>query len=104
MNVTLTVCLSCRQQSISDQYLCRNDNLPRPIQRSVVAARVAGDGIGPEGFYRATDRIKNYQAVGGALFGWRKSGRLPAVRKGLRWLVDPADVTRMLEDTLEIKV
>ena len=35
---------------------------------------------------------------------WRKSGRLPAVRKGLRWLVDPADVTRMLEDTLEIKV
>ncbi len=35
---------------------------------------------------------------------WRKSGRLPAVRKGLRWQIDPADVARMLEDTLEIKV
>ncbi len=34
---------------------------------------------------------------------WRKSGRLPAVRKGLRWRVDPTEIKRMLEDTWEIK-
>jgi capsular exopolysaccharide synthesis family protein len=34
---------------------------------------------------------------------WRKGGRLPAVRRGLRWWVDPDEVARILEDTLEIK-
>jgi non-specific protein-tyrosine kinase len=34
---------------------------------------------------------------------WCKSGRLPAVKKRLRWWVDPAEVKRMLEDTWEIK-
>ncbi|MCP4536075.1 MAG: polysaccharide biosynthesis tyrosine autokinase [Chloroflexi bacterium] len=34
---------------------------------------------------------------------WRKSGRLPVVRKKLRWRVDPTEIKRMLEDTWEIK-
>ena len=35
---------------------------------------------------------------------WCKSGRLPAVKKGLRWWIDPAEIKRMLEDTWEIRV
>lgn len=34
---------------------------------------------------------------------WCKSGRLPAVRKGLWWRVAPDELTRMLEDTWEMK-
>ena len=34
---------------------------------------------------------------------WCKSGRLLAVRKGLRWGVDPYEVRRMLEETWESK-
>lgn len=34
---------------------------------------------------------------------WCKSGRLPAVRKGLWWRVDAAKLKRMLEDTWETK-
>ncbi|MDY7080685.1 MAG: polysaccharide biosynthesis tyrosine autokinase [Chloroflexota bacterium] len=35
---------------------------------------------------------------------WCKSGRLPAVRKGLRWQVDPDGLKRMLADTWEIRL
>jgi non-specific protein-tyrosine kinase len=34
---------------------------------------------------------------------WRKSGRLPAVRKRLQWRIDPVEIKRMLEDTWEIR-
>jgi succinoglycan biosynthesis transport protein ExoP len=34
---------------------------------------------------------------------WCKSGRLPAVKRRLRWWVDPVEIKRMLEDTWEIR-
>jgi len=34
---------------------------------------------------------------------WRKSGRLPAVRRGLWWRVDPDELERLIEDVWEIE-
>ncbi len=34
---------------------------------------------------------------------WCKSGRLTAVRKGLRWRINPAEIKRMVADTWEIR-